>query len=303
MRKSAAIFAVFLLSLTVGAQNLSDLIISEAMPVNEASVTDSYGGHTPWIELFNTSQGTVNFAGCFLTDDPSDLRKCQIPKGDLGTKLGPRQLTLLFASGDASQGTFYLNFTLKKGSVIYLVSNDGRTVIDSIAIPEDLPDSCSISKFAHDNKEMLFDDVRAAVPSPRSLNGKHNQKTRAQMIKETDPHGWTLSVVSVSVVFSALLILFLLYNLSGGIFTGKFKRAPKHKAPASADGQTAAAIAMALDLYASGDEVPAAIALALHLYLNDGVHDIEPGFITIRPVPRSAWNDKSQSFRKKVKTI
>ncbi len=301
MRKIAAIFAAFLLPLISGAQNLSDLIISEAMPVNSSSVTDSYGEHTPWIELFNTSQGTVNFAGCFLTDDLSDLTKCQIPKGDMATRLGPRQVTLLFASGDASQGSFFLNFRLVKGASVYLVSNDGRTVIDSITIPEDLPDSCSIAKFPTDNKEMLFDDVHATAPSPRSVNGKHNQKTRAQIIKETDPRGWTLSIIAVSVVFAALLILFLLYSLSGGIFTGKFKRKKQKHSPA--DEGTAAAIAMALDCYASDDDTVAAVAMALHLYRDGGVHDLEPGFITIRPTGGSAWNDKSQTFRKKVNVI
>ena len=81
MRKTAIIFCLILASAGLRAQNLSDLIISEAMKGSEVSVTDEYGCHCDWIEIFNTSQGTVNFAGCFLTDDPSDLTKCQIPKG------------------------------------------------------------------------------------------------------------------------------------------------------------------------------------------------------------------------------
>ena len=107
---------------------------------------------------------------------------------------------------------------------------------------------------------------------------------------------WALTIISVSVVFSALIILFILYSISGAIFTGKFKRAPK-----KADAETAAAIAMALDRYTSeeGDE-PAAIALALHLYLSAGVHDIEPGFITIRRAEDSQWRNKSLTFRKKA---
>ena len=41
----------------------------------------------------------------------------------------------------------------------------------------------------------------------------------------------------------------------------------------------------------------AAIAAAVHLYMNDGVHDVEPGIVTIRRT-NSAWNDKSMTFRK-----
>ena len=116
----------------------------------------------------------------------------------------------------------------------------------------------------------------------------------AMRMLETDPHGWTLSLVAVCVVFSALIILFLLYSLSGGIFTGRFKRRPK----ADPDASTAAAIAMALDSYLSGDDDVAAIAAALHLYMSESVHDTEPGFITIRRDAPSSWGDKSLTFRK-----
>lgn len=121
-------------------------------------------------------------------------------------------------------------------------------------------------------------------------------------MREIDPHGWTLSLIAVTVVFSALLILFLLYSLSGAIFTGKFKRRPK-AARRSPDAETAAAIAMALELDSACDDVPVAIAAALHLYLGESVHDIEPGFITIRRNPGSAWNNKTLTLRKKAKKI
>ena len=118
----------------------------------------------------------------------------------------------------------------------------------------------------------------------------------AMRMHEIDPHGWTLSLVAVLVVFSALVILFLLYSLTGGIFTGKFKRKPRPGK--QADSDTAAAIAMALNLYCNDSDVPAAIATAIHLYLSDAVHDTEPGFITIKRDLPSGWSDKSHLFRK-----
>ena len=115
---------------------------------------------------------------------------------------------------------------------------------------------------------------------------------------EIDPHGWTLTLISVTVVFSALIVLYFIYNFSGNIFSGKYKRKPK--APKSAkgviSGEVAAAIAMALEAEA-GSETEVAIATALHLYLSDAVHDIEPGFITIRRNP-SPWDNKQLNFRK-----
>ena len=115
---------------------------------------------------------------------------------------------------------------------------------------------------------------------------------------ETDPHGWTLTLISVMVVFSALIVLYFIYNLSGNIFSGKFKRAPKPKkaVKGTPDAEVAAAIALALDMEQGGDEY-AAIATAVHLYLNDAVHDVEPGIVTIVRKD-SAWNNKALNFRK-----
>lgn len=114
----------------------------------------------------------------------------------------------------------------------------------------------------------------------------------------TDPHGWTLTIISVSVVFAALIILYFLYSLSGNIFSGKFKRErkPKKAKGGKMDGEMAAAIAMALDAELSSDDEVAA-AVALYLYLNDSVHDVEPGFLTISR-NSGKWSDKSLTFRR-----
>ena len=115
---------------------------------------------------------------------------------------------------------------------------------------------------------------------------------------QTDPHGWTLTLISVSVVFAALIVLYFVYSLSGSFFSGKFKRAPKPKkaAKGTPDAEVAAAIALALDMENGGD-VYAAIATAVHLYLNDAVHDVEPGIITITRT-QTGWNNKALNFRK-----
>ena len=111
----------------------------------------------------------------------------------------------------------------------------------------------------------------------------------------TDPHGWTLTIISVTCVFTALIILYFIYSFSGNLFSGKYKRKPK-AARGTVDAEVAAAIALALEAEAGG-ETEAAIATALHLYLSDAVHDVEPGVITLRRTP-SAWDNKQLNFRK-----
>lgn len=112
---------------------------------------------------------------------------------------------------------------------------------------------------------------------------------------QTDPHGWTLTLISVMVVFAALIVLYFVYSFSGKLFSGEFKRARK-PAKVTADPEVAAAIALALDMECSGDEY-AAIAAAVHLYLSESVHDAEPLIVTIVRKD-SAWNNKALNFRK-----
>ena len=104
---------------------------------------------------------------------------------------------------------------------------------------------------------------------------------------EKDPHGAIITLVSVSVVFCALIILYFAYTFIGKLSSGEVKlKMPKKKAaPKPAKGgptpEEAAAIALALDQEMNG-EVYAAIGMALHQYLNDTVHDMESYIITIK---------------------
>ena len=317
MRKRVLLILALLASFTsLRAQNVIDLIIAEALAVPDSTgIVDDYGRREGWIEIFNTSQGTVNFAGCFLTDDRNDLKKSIIPKGDLRTKLGPRQTTLVHASGNGDDGTFYANFTVRPGSTVYLVSNDGRTIIDSLVIPATLPVGMSMAKRPTDLRQKVFEPLsEPVVPSPGIPNMDMNAASKAQAMAEKDPHGGILSLVAVTVVFSALAILWFLFWL---FFDRPAKKAaeaknqpPKPKkekkgkkaglaeVPAGAPtDEIAAVIALAMDMEQGGDDY-AAIAMAMHLYFSDAVHDNESFVLTMRPKEGSAWNDKKQIFRK-----
>ena len=291
----ALLLAAFAGCVTGFAQNVRDLIISEAQ-TDSVELDNGYGQKAAWIELFNTSNGSVKFGGCFLTNDRNDLRRYLIPKNDLKCVLGPRQSVLFFADGDASKGSFHCSFSLKAGETVYLVSNDGRTIVDSLCIPAGLEAGMSIAKFANDPKAIVFDDIHPARPTPGSYHrnpvydedGNILEESKAEKLMRTDPHGFTLTLVAVGVVFLALVVLYLCYTLVGAICTGKFRRPEGKKdgkkagkAGKAAEGEIAAAIALALRLE-GGNETEAAIALALDRYLNESVHDNESYVITIR---------------------
>lgn len=275
MRKFAGIVVSLLIAVTASAQNLSDLIISEACPVNFTGIVDAYGQRRSWMELTNVSTGTVNYAGCFISDDKSNLRKYMVPKGVLANKLGSRQVTVIWPS-----------FEILPGKTLYLVSTDGKTVIDTIDIPEDIPADMSVRKVARDAKRIDFQtDESPAVPTPGLINTDGDEAGSDRMAR-IDPHGWTLTVTSVSVVFGALLILLIIFTISGNTISGKYKRSLKHTLAHPSEEPDA-------------DAEIAAIAMALNLYLSEEVHDTESYKITITSVtPR--WSDKTRNFRKSI---
>lgn len=103
-----------------------------------------------------------------------------------------------------------------------------------------------------------------------------------------DPHGLIITLVSVAVVFVALVILYFAYAFIGKVvnvkpdlrscFRCRRKSARTDDVPSP---EEAAAIAMALDQELNS-EVYAAIGMALHNYLGDTVHDKESYIITIK---------------------
>ena len=290
---------------SLGAQNLTDLKIGEVLVDNTEGVTDDYGQRNGWIELFNTSSGTVKFGGCYLSDDLSDLKKYHIPTSDLSTKIGPRQSVVFYTSGKSFQGTYHTNFQLRRGTTVYLVSNDGRTVIDRIDIPADLPADHSVVRVPQGVKGMDFETRVSAKPTPGTYNGDVDAKSKSEVMGEKDPHGFVLTLIAVSVVFTALIILAIIFGWIGKMSRRLQSPSPKEARPRKVKGsrkagemtpEIAAAISMALSRE-SGGEVQAAIALALHDYLGGGIHDLESLVITIVPSACGGWADNTQTFR------
>lgn len=108
---------------------------------------------------------------------------------------------------------------------------------------------------------------------------EHVLKKSAEMAVR-DPHGLIITLVSVAVVFSALVVLYFAYSLIGRVLKEKAPRTVR-KSKGSPSAEEVAAIAMALDQELNG-EVYTAIGMALHQYLNDTVHDTESYIITIK---------------------
>ena len=282
---------LLMLLICVGAkaQQTSAMRINEILVVNVDNFVDDYGKHQPWVELYNTSPGTVDLRGCFLTNDKSNPKKYMIPKGDVLTKIAPRQHVVFWLDGQADKGTFHVNFTLDPSRENYLAfyDSDGTTLIDEVTIPAGQRADVSYG-LAVDGKGKELTVLPKVTPSTNNVTQDSNEKI--ENFQNNDPVGIGMTITAMAVVFCGLLILFLVFKQIG---KASIRSAQKKAKKAAATG-----VAVSANAGREAGEIYAAIAMALYEISGDN-HDLENTVLTVRKISRrySPWNSKLYSLR------
>lgn len=285
-KRTGVLFVVMLLfCFGAQAQRATSMRINEVLVINADNFVDDYGKRSGWIELFNSSAGTVNIAGCYLTNDKNNPKKYPIPKGDVLTKIKPGQHILFWADGVESRGTFHLSFQLDTTGENYiaLYDVDGKTLIDEVTVPaSQTPDVSYGRKIDGQDEWVAFKRV---TPSTNNLTLDTNEKI--DNFKMNDPEGFGMTVTAMGVVFLGLILLFLCFKAVGNLAISASKRRAKKAGDTDVAGEGEI----------SG-EVLAAISAALY-ELDEDVHDIEKTVLTIQKVKRnySPWSSKIYGLR------
>lgn len=290
INKKIGVLLLFALLVSFGAQaqRATSMRINEVLVINEDNFVDDYGKRHGWVELFNTSAGTVNIAGCFLTDDKNNPKKYPIPKGDVLTQIPPRQHILFWADGEPNRGTFHVNFILdpSKENYVALYDADGKTLIDEIVIPASQRADISYGRLIDGEKEWA--QLTKVTPSTNNVTLDSNEKI--DNFKANDSWGIGMTVTAMAVVFSGLFLLFVIFKQIGNFSIAASKRNAQKAAGASAT--------VAADAGQESGEIFAAIGAALY-EMSDDNHDIENTVLTIRKVQKtySPWSSKIYGLR------
>lgn len=289
------LFAAFMVS-SVWAQGRKGLRINEVLVTNENNYQDDYGCQSAWIEIFNTTFGTVDVRSCYLTNDKNNPKKYPIPKGDVLTEMPPRQHVLFWADGKPNRGTFHVNFKLDpdKDNWIGLYDSNGRDLIDSVTVPAGIPTDHSYARYEDGVGKWVIKggNEQSGYVTPSTNNITLDKNVKIDMFTEHDPFGVGMAIMAMAIVFAGLLLLYLLFRLIGQISVLIKKRnamrvhgiSDKEEAKEKGFGREAG-------------EVYAAIAMALYQHLE--AHDVEDTILTINKVKKaySPWNSKIYSLR------
>lgn len=309
--KYLVLLAALLITASTFGQSVRDLRFNEILINNKDNFDDEYGRHVPWVEIFNTAYNSVNLAGCYLTDDTTGFAAgkkkggvepkhwYRIPKTDIKTNMAQRTYIVFFLDAQPLYGTFHVNFDPRtsKTNYIALISADGKDLIDLMYYPkEDLLDTTLSYGLMEDGitgNAGFLDQF-----TPGSSNETQAKVSKQERLKRDDPYGIGLAIISMSVVFTALILIFVMLKLFG--WSSKKlaqKNAKKTETPvvanvANVDGEKQE------DEQLTGEEA-AAIATALHLHFNS-MHDEESEVITINMPSKhySPWAQKELTMKR-----
>ena len=113
----------------------SGLIISEAM-LSNSSYAPEDSTYSDWIELHNTTGGTIDLSGWGLSDRAANPLKWTFPEG---AEIGPGEYLVVQASGldvkdpAAAKKTYYhTNFSLSSAGEIIVVAKPDGTIADKL---------------------------------------------------------------------------------------------------------------------------------------------------------------------------
>ncbi len=295
------------LTLGVSAQNVSGLRINEYCVINENGIGDETGETGAWIEVFNTTYGTVDIAGCYLSNDVNNPKMYFIDKGEKKTKIPPRGYYVFWADNQSAKGQDHLNFDLAESNVIILSATDG-SLVDQVEIPAAALDTNAVYGRVDDSKSINDWEVKV-MPTPGYLNrsnlfteyklgvlteGEFDPRdvmTKSEKMIDMDPYGWMMAIIAMSVVFCALIILCFLFKGVGALSMRSANKKSSASAPAASESVKHSDTSA--DTYV-------AIAMALELYMQDNeAHDEESDVLTKLHTDRSysPWSSKIYTLR------
>ncbi|MGN0747272.1 MAG: lamin tail domain-containing protein [Aristaeellaceae bacterium] len=148
------------------AMNASGVYITEVMSSNDTTVLYDGADCVDWIEIYNSSQQTVDLSGYGLSDNLGRARKWQFP---VGTSINPGEYKVILCDGQTDQSTsaqLHTSFKLSRaGGYAVCLSDPTGKILDKVIMPE-VPTDVSYGRTTGLSGFFYYD-----TPTPMASNG------------------------------------------------------------------------------------------------------------------------------------
>lgn len=306
--KKSALLVVALLSFYgASAQGLKNLRINEVLVKNVNDVQDAHGTRSGWFEIYNTGYTTVNLAGCYLTVAAPVVNEDGVEMVDrsqfggltycipLSSKpimsVPPKSYVLFYAGGISNYSPHNTSFKLDSTGYLALWDSSGKELLSSVKYGIDAQRD-DVSLLVVDHEDGTVSTEYCEEPTPGHANYVEPAISPAEEMKARDPYGVAMTVTAVSVVFSALILLYLVFRTVGKVMQKRDAKAAVVSETKTTGSPAAATKVVAKEGDLSG-EMAAAIAFALRSYA-DELEAAEQMDLTLRKVAKaySPWSSK-----------
>lgn len=122
----------------VGNVQISGIYINELLARNSQTYLNDIGEYDDWIEIYNSTNKSIDLGGLYFSDNASNPLKYKLPFGNPELIMEPKSYKMLFPTARPEEGVRHLDFQLAGGgehvsmSQIYM----GETrIIDSVTYP------------------------------------------------------------------------------------------------------------------------------------------------------------------------
>ena len=295
---------------TMMGQGARNIVITEVLTNNTASIVDEFDERQAWIELENTSFTTYNIRGMYLTTDRSVMdpqmsvpdrikRMSIIPSGDARTNIGGRQHIVFYGNSNPAKGKLHLSLSVPLSQPVWigLFNGNATELIDSVTVPALNADQ----SYARQGKKWVVKAAQNVTPGIE--NFIKTDETKDAKLKREDPYGIGITLLAMGIVFVCLAVLFIFFSLFGLLMRHMetAKKVAQHQPikpitktvekTAEIGHKTGVILQEGLKTKGIDREIYiAVIGMALKQY-EDDVHDVESGIITIKQ-KSSSWNDE-----------
>ena len=156
---------------------VESIVLNELLASNTLGIVDEFGEHEDWIELYNKGLTPAVASGMYLTDNPANPTKWQIPAGQT---INPGGTLLIWADEDGSQGPLHANFKLStSGEQVWLYDTDGQTLLSTIAFGPQVA-NVSTGWMTDGGGQLLVTFLDPSPTSPNEIQGCGARRYSAQ---------------------------------------------------------------------------------------------------------------------------
>lgn len=157
-----------LISENISSVDYSGLKINEVCSSNVNGITDSYGMHPDWIELYNSSGSDISLNGIGLSDSQNKPFRFTFP--DVTIKAHDYLIVYATTGYDSVETELHAPFSISKSGETICLTHPEKGVIDTIEVPALEPDT-TYGRYTDGT-----DNLAVLIPTPMQANEEDSTK-------------------------------------------------------------------------------------------------------------------------------